>query len=494
MDETAVPPREDPTQQTKYVSRKEQLAFYLSAFFRDMSYAIMGMANYFFVDVLGLEKLQLGSLMLAQKLWDGLNDPLMGAYFDRRAYTDEKARRFFKTTAIPIAVLLALMFAPIRFSASPGVNGWLCMAFLLLCYIPFEAMHTLNGTAYMSYYNSITPNIQERSGVISRARLFSTMGSAVVSGGIPLLFGLFRPDNVYAKKLVFLFTAIAIAAVFVLYNALMYTQVKERIISPPQPQQKILGIFKGLLQNKLFFILVASNTIAGIINGGNTGMYFFTYNVGSASWQTVMGLFGLPSLLLATWLLPRLCRRLEKRDITLACCAARLLIKLANLTIGTRSKTLGLTSLNTGLQAKVFMAAVNLLQGVPDSMKGQLYWSMIADSVDYGEWRTAKRNDGTIYAMEGLLGKLVGAVGAMSTSIILDVIHFVPNAAAQAPATMRGLFVVPLVIELVSIAVSSLPFFFYNLTRKGHAQIIEELKDRSRAAEESALQKEGAAP
>jgi len=479
MHETTQTPPEDITQQTKYVSFREQMAFNFSAFFRDMSYAIMGMANYFFVDVLGLEKLQLGSLMLAQKLWDGINDPLMGAYFDRRAYTDEKARRFFKTTAVPIAALLVLLFAPFRFSADPNVNGWLCMAFLLLCYIPFEAMHTLNGTAYMSYYNSITPNIQERSGVISRARLFSTMGSAVVSGGIPLLFGLFRPDNVYAKKLVFLFTAIGIAAVFVLYNALMYTRVKERILSPPQPQQKILGIFKGLLKNKLFFLLVASNTIAGLINGGNTGMYFFTYNVGSPSWQTAMGLFGLPSLLLATWLLPKLCQRFEKRDITLACCAARFLLRLANLLIGSRSKTLRLTSLNTSLRAKIFMAAVNLLQGIPDSMKGQLYWSMIADSVDYLEWRTAKRNDGTIYAVEGLLGKLVGAVGAMSTSIILGVIHFVPNAANQSPETMRGLFVVPLAIELVSIAASSLPFFFYDLTRKGHARIMRELKERA---------------
>ncbi|MCL1952857.1 MAG: MFS transporter [Oscillospiraceae bacterium] len=481
MEETMQARPEDATQQTQYVSAKEQMAFNVSAFFRDMSYAIMGQANYFYTDVLGLEGFQLAFLQWAQKLWDGINDPIMGAYFDRRAYTDEKARRFFKTTGVPIAILLVLMFSPLRFGGEAGVNIWLRMLFILLCYIPFEAMHTINGTAYMSYYNSITPNIQERSGVISRARLFSTMGSAVVSGGIPLLFGMFSPDNVQAKTMIFLFTAIGIAAVFVLYNALMYTQVKERIISPPQPQQKILGIFRGLLQNKLFFILVASNTIAGIINGGNTGMYFFTYNVGSASWQTVMGVFGLPSLLLATWLLPGLCRRFEKRDITLACCAARLLIKLANLAIGSRSRVLGLTFLNTGLPAKVFMAAVNLLQGVPDSIKGQLYWSMIADSVDYGEWRTAKRNDGTIYAMEGLLGKLVGAVGATSTAIILNMIHFVRNAPAQAPETMRGLFVVPLVIELVSIAVSSLPFFFYDLTRKGHARIIEELKERAGA-------------
>ena len=484
MDETATLQHEDQTQQTKYVGLKEQMAFNFSAFFRDMSYAIMGQVNYFFVDVLGLQKFQLGALMLTEKLWDGINDPIMGAYFDRRAYTNEKARRFFKTTALPIAVLIVLMFFPIHFSANANVNGWLCMAFMLLCYIPFEAMHTLNGTAYMSYYNSITPNIQERSGVISRARLFSTMGSAVIGGGIPLLFGQFDPDNVQAKKMIFLFTAVGIAAVFILYNALMYTQVKERIVSPPQPPQHILSIFKGLLQNKLFFILVASNTIAGLINRGNTDMYFYTYNVGNASWQTVIGLFGLPSLLLATWLLPKLCQRFEKRDIVIACNAARLLIKLLYLLVGSQSAALNLLSLNTSLQAKVFMAAISLLFAVPDTMKGIIYWSMIADSVDYLEWKTGKRNDGTIYAMEGLLGKIVGAVGAMSTSIIIEFIHFERNAplGSQNPVAMRGLFIVPITIELISIALSTLPYIFYDLTRRSHAKIIGELKERSQAA------------
>jgi len=120
MDETAA--LQDTTQQTKYVSFKEQMAFNLSAFFRDMSYAVMGMANYFYMDVLGLEGFKLAFLQWAQKLWDGINDPIMGAYFDRRAYKDEKARRYFKTTGIPIAILLVLMFSPFRFGGGENLG------------------------------------------------------------------------------------------------------------------------------------------------------------------------------------------------------------------------------------------------------------------------------------------------------------------------------------------------------------------------------------
>jgi len=132
-----------------------------------------------------------------------------------------------------------------------------------------------------------------------------------------------------------------------------------------------------------------------------------------------------------------------------------------------------------GYQSKVFIAVQSFLSAIPASVRGMLYWSMIADSVDYLEWRTGKRNDGSIYAVEGLMGKLIGAFGATSTAIILKIIKFQRNAPAQTPATLRGLFVLPLAVGMVSTAVSSIPYFFYDLTRKGHAKIIEELKERA---------------
>jgi len=463
----------DQTQQTRYVSLREQMAFNFSAFFRDMSYAIMGQANYFFKDVLGLNNFQLGFLMLTEKIWDGMNDPIMGAYFDRRAYTDEKARRYFKTTGIPIAILLALMFAPLRFSGDPGLNSWLRVAFLLLCYIPFEAMHTINGTAYMSYYNSITPNIQERSGVISRARLFSSCGSAVVGGLIPILLSsnFISKDDVGAKTWIWMGAALFVAVCFVVYNGLMYTRVKERILSPPQPQQKVLGIFMSLLRNKMFLILILSNTIGGLVSAGNTSMYFYDYNIGDTIWLPIIGIAGFPALILASWLTPKLCERFEKRNIVLLCALARILINALFLAVG--------------YQSKIFMAVIAFLTEIPGSIKGMLYWSMIADSVDYLEYKTGKRNDGSIYAVEGLMGKIIGAFGTTSTAIILEVIKFKENALEQSPETLRGLFVLPKSIEMVSTALSVIPYFFYDLTRRGHARIIEELKERSQTAEEA---------
>jgi Na+/melibiose symporter-like transporter len=321
--------------------------------------------------------------------------------------------------------------------------------------------------------------------VIARSRLFSTFGGAAVGGGLPLFYSLFSdgPADLEGRARIFLVMTIAISAAFLIYNYLMYTKVKERIISPPQQQQSFRSIFRSLLSNKLFFLLVASVTIQGVIHRGNTDLRLFEYNIGDPGWQTIIGLAGLPALLLATWIMPILCRYFEKRNIVIVSSAVRIIIRALYLFIGTRPGMFNLTVLNTSIHAKLFMAVFGFLNEVPNTIRGQLYWSMLADSVDYQEWKTNKRNDGTIYTMEGLAGKIVGSIGAASTGIIFGFIGFEAGEETQSAVTMRGLFTVPLGIELVSIAASAIPFFFYDLKRDSHAKMIEELKQRAAAAE-----------
>ena len=459
----------DLTQETEFVPKKERFAFYLSAFFRDMSYSIMGMSNYFYTDILGLTGVRLAALEWVKRVWDGLNDPLVGAYFDKHPYTSEKARPFFKRTAVPVAALILLMFLPIRFSANEGANLWLRVGFLLLCYVPFELLHTLSGTSFMSYYNSITPNINERGGIISRSRLFSSCGTAVVGGFIPILLGFVDKDDVRSKTYVYLATAVIVAAAFLLFNYLMYTRVKERTVSPPEQTQTVWNIVRSMFENKIFLVMILSVAIGGLISAGNTGMWFYDYNLGSTIWLPIIGIAGFPALILASWLSPKLSARFEKRDLVIALGVLQILLNLLHWQVG--------------YQSKIFLAAIAFLKEIPGSLRGMLYWSMIADSVDYGEWKTGKRNDGMIYAAEGLMGKLIGAFGSTSTAIIIHYIKFVPNAPTQSPQTLEGLFAVPLVIGMISTAASLIPYFFYSLSRKKHAAMIEEIKERKEAAQ-----------
>ncbi|MCL2195196.1 MAG: MFS transporter [Oscillospiraceae bacterium] len=492
MENTVIDREEQQQQEVKHVSVREQMAFNASALLRDMSRGLfIGQLQTFWIMVMGNDALMMGPLQVLQRIWDGFTDPAVGAYFDRQTYTTEKARRFFKKTAIPLTVLLVLMFLPIRFHAQDSINVLLHMGFIMLLYLPFDPMESLNGTAFHSYYNSITPNVQERNGVIARSRMFSSLGGAAV-GGIPMIFGWFTsgPDDVAGRTRIFMIAVAVVGVAFLLYNLLMYTQVKERIVSPPQTQQqKILRIFRGLLKNRLFLILVLSNTIGGIINRGGTDVFLFEYNLGDISWHGYVGLIGgFPALLIATWLMPKLCQWFEKRDIVIGSSIARLIIRGTFLFMGTRPGMFNLTGVNTAMSARLFFTASAFLNEIPNAVRGQLYWSMLADSVDYGEWKTGKRNDGVVYTTEGLMGKLIGSVGAMSTGIILRTLGFVEQAPAQSARTMHGLFVVPMVIELISITCSTIPFFFWNVTRKQHAQVIADIAARNETVADTAAE------
>ncbi len=409
------------------------------------------------------------------RAWDGVNDPLLGAYFDRRPFSKEKARPVFKVTALPVSILLVCLFWAPRFSANPQLDYLFKCVFAVVTYCLFEAMHTINGTAFMSLYNSISADPDERTEIISVSRLFSMAGTGIVFGGIPILLGRFENDNVAAKKWIYLGCACLVSLFFLLYNFLMIRYVRERVVIPPPEKQRLLPMLKRFAQNKLLLLMIASNCIGNLINTGTIYLYFYTYNMGNPALQTVAYALTLPAFVAGSLLVPRLTRRFEKRTIMVACCLMMVAVNALYLTAGYRP-------------ALWLVAAALFLNNLPFSVKATLYWDMVADSVDYAEWRTGYRNDGMVYSIEGCAGKIIGAVGAMFTGVVISAIDFVPNALTQSVATMKGLFYIPVAVTIVTTLLSAVPYFFYDLDRHKYEKILEDLglRRQSRTAPDSA--------
>lgn len=118
---------------------------------------------------------------------------------------------------------------------------------------------------------------------------------------------------------------------------------------------------------------------------------------------------------------------------------------------------------------------VLIITNLPFSIKGTLYWNMVADSVDYAEWKTGFRNDGLVYSIEGCASKIVGAAGAMFTGVVISVIRFVPNALEQSIGTMQGLFYIPVAVTVIATLLSTIPYFFYDLDREKYTRILSDL-------------------
>jgi|AGTN01.1.fsa_nt_gi sugar (Glycoside-Pentoside-Hexuronide) transporter len=449
------------------VGGKERLAFYFAALFRDMSYALAGgFLLLFYIDVMGFAgTAALLVIPIITRLWDGINDPLLGSYFDRRAYKKEKARPIFKNTALIVAIGLILMFFAPKFSKNTRIDYILKCVYAVLTYGIFEAFHTLNGTAFMTLYNSISANPDERTRVISISRLFSMAGSGIVYGGIPVLLGLFRNDDIAAKTYIYLGAACFVAVCFVAYNFLMYRFVKERVVAPAPEKQNFWDMIKRFAKNKLLILMIIGSVLANFINYSTIQLYFYTYNMGNPALRTAMYLCSAPAFILGALLVPKLVKKFDKRKLVIACALMMAAVNAVYLFAGYKPP----------LWAVV---AVVLLTGLPENIKGILYWNMISDSVDYAEWKTGFRNDGLVYSIEGCASKIIGAVGAMFTGIVINAIDFVPNAVSQSEATMKGLFYIPQIVLIASALLTTIPYFFYDVDKKKYESILKELEER----------------
>ena len=213
--------------------------------------------------------------------------------------------------------------------------------------------------------------------------------------------------------------------------------------------------------------MIISTSLANFINLGTIQLYFFTYNMGNPALQTILVLITLPTFFLGSLMTPALVKRFNKRDLMIASSLAVAVVNLLFLLGGYKP-------------AIWVVLLVYLATNFALSVKGILYWSMVSDTVDYGEWKTHVRNDGLVYAIEGAAMKIIGAVGGMYVGIVITIINFVPNALTQTEATMRGLFYIPHITIIIVTLLSIIPILFYDLDKKKHSMILTELKERKK--------------
>lgn len=449
---------------TREVGKQERIAFYVASFFRDMSYALVGgFLMFFYIDILGFAgTAALIVIPIVTRVWDGVNDPIMGALYDRRTYGTSKAKPVFKFTSVISSVFLILLFFAPPFSSDPNIDYIGKAIFAVVTYICFETFHTLNGTAFMSLYNSISRSTDERTQILSVARIFSLAGTGAVGGLLPILLGFFRSDDIRAKTYLYLGFACFVSLSFIIYNFIMYRYVHERGITPCTEKQKFSTIFKSFGKNKPLFTLIISVCFLNIINTSTLNLYFFTYNMGSPAVQTLLYVFTVPSFLIGAYLVPILVKKFDKRTIYIcttvffAGCSGIILClgHIPNLSV---------------------LFAITLFSNIALCIRMTLYWCMIADTVDYGEWVSGHKNDGIIYSIEGCVSKVVGGIGAFAIGAIIIGINFVPNALVQTEETMKALFYIPHSVALVTSLVSCIPIFFYKISKKQQSKISDDL-------------------
>ena len=221
----------------KYVPKKEFITYSVSALGQGMIYAIMSSyISDFYLNVLRVTPIFVLLLMFLARIWDAINDPLMGMIMDAHEPKHGKMLTYIIATPIPIALLtLSLFYAP-------NISMTAKMIYASVTYVLWGMIYTMSDVPFWSLPNAMTPNPSERGSILSIARTTNGIGSAVPMA-IFMILGFVLPSltglsGLALEKTKYMSIALVASIIGNLLFVMTYFKVKERVKIPKPSKRK----------------------------------------------------------------------------------------------------------------------------------------------------------------------------------------------------------------------------------------------------------------
>ena len=421
----------------------------------------------------------LATMLLIWNIWDAVNDPLMGTIMDMffaKAKPGADKFRPWILASIPILVVGLISF----FVVPPMLGGGFAMiaaAFVLK--IVFEAGYTMMNIGMGSLLGNMAKNDSERATLASARGFGSTLGGFVGGALIPLLLGKFGMGNDGFAK-----TACIMAIPMGVLVFLHYFLTEERNKTAPgaaaektQEEKdaekfKISDIWNIITKNRAFLALVLHSIcicgVQALAQGATTYMYADVLkNISIQSLGSTLSTATMVIILVAA---PILTKKWDLVLIIRTCLIAGVVAYA-----GLLAYTLMIPTEN--LNAALFVIW-NGCAGALVQMSVQMQWGLVAESIDYNEYLTGKRNEGTIYGFFSLSRRIGSTIANSASVLIIAAIGYDAAAANagldQAAGTIMGIKLMVLGFPLIAAIGSWSCFtFIWNINKDVRAKMAD---------------------
>jgi GPH family glycoside/pentoside/hexuronide:cation symporter len=451
----------------------DRIGYMLGDFGCNMSFALItGYMFIFFTQFIGISLYHYSIVILITKIWDGINDPIIGALVDRlNPKSGSKFKPWIKWGSIALVFSSSVMF--INTSAWGDNLYWLKLVILTAGYLIWDIAYTIVNVPYGSMNATITANPVYR----SQLSTFRTIG-AMVAG---LFIGIILPQLLYKTELIdgveksifqgqsMFLIALIMGGIALVAFQLLNLLVKERVKPIEQEPQKF-NFFRSI---KTFFSYRSTLGLT-ILNLVSYIFLFSTMATAPLVYQMYFGEGRLSSLGSITQIVPililspiisLLVKKYGKKEVSYYPFYAALIVYLILLIVPISNPYvwIGLTTL-----AAIFTFFYALLG-----------WAMISDSIDDLELKTGRREEGTIYAMVSLIRKI--SQGVQAALIPFLIATFIPGLVMDEPATWTveyGLQIknLSIILPIIGCVITILTFaFIYDLDKKRVQEIEQQL-------------------
>lgn len=413
---------------------------------------------YYYTDVLGLSATLAGLIIMVALVWDGVSDPLMGVVANRTRSRFGRYRPYLLYGALPLCVSFVAMFVP------TGLSGGALALYALAAHLVFRTMYTVVGIPYISLSAGMTRDSQERSHIAGARMLFAMACGLTLSALTLPLSGLFGGGQIGFFWLSVVYAAVA----FVIFNV-CFVATRETTDND-QKNPSIREMMGMLAVNRPLQLLLGATVFAsvGSTMAGKTLLYYLKYDVGleSALTPALVIATGCAALSIPFWLF--VTARRSKRVVWL-----------------TGAAIAAVNSVIFYLLAPRIGPALWMVVGLGGFANGAFYltfWSMVPDTVEYGEWKTGIRAEGAIYGLVSLTQKVALGLGVGLLGVLLDAFGYRPNT-VQSPHTLEGIrILLTLVPAALTFVVASL-IWFYPITHMLHHRLVRAIEWRRRPSD-----------
>ena len=495
----------------KHASTKEIIAFSLIPFGLLTIQTLIGTAlNLYLTDVLGLTLAMTSIVLSGTKVWDAINDPMMGAIVDRTRTKKGKCRPYLLWMVVPACLATAFLFFPVNF----GQKGNFIYAFI--AYIVYFTFYTALDIPYQGLNTLVFPEDKVRVKAVSVSNIVGSIGTILPSILFFTIAGLWGSSPEQQKQGYF-WSAVIFSVMAGIPIAISYFGIKEKIYIPPKKTNYFKGL-KIVFSDSKMRVLTVCAFFTGIVNIGAMFLpYFAKWNcigvlpidqicgwikdtIGLDIQLTSEGLL-IPllqigsgiSYMLSMAIIPPLLKKMDKKTLWIWMSLLGAVADIATFIVG-----IWIVPYNT-VAGAITYTVLRFFTNFPVGMSLVLLIAMFSDTVDDIEMKSGERLEGTVFSFRSLVNKIsiaifnvvmlniVGAVGYEASKMTTLTENYVkplitsPTVASVVDGVnyttvLNVIFFMLTALGAIGLIGQAIPMFFYKFDEKAQEGKLAEFR------------------
>ena len=415
----------------------------------------------FCTNVLGISAGWMGTLFLVARLWDAINDPIMGSFPDRWMIgkSGDKFKPWIKIFMLPLALSGVLCFFNVP------LEGIALHAYVAFAYVLYGMSYTGTSMPFGAMASVVSDDPIQRS-KLSRARSIGGTIVGIVGLSIVPVVCFDKQSNILPERftlIAVIFGVLSIISYFVLLN---FTQERIRQNSEKAEKFNYGKVLKATVHNRpLIGVMVATLGSMLFITGSNqVRSYIFKEYYARTDVMSIISLATIPILVICFPLVPKLVAKFGKKATLMAAIVSSTIFSVIPVVMEIKN-------------VYVYSALV-VLGTIGQTVFTMLIWALVTDCLDYSEWKFNERSDGSMYSLYTFSRKIGSTIASTGVSFGLAAIGFVSGSnVVQTAEVVNGIYFLVNIIPVVTCALELIGVgLIFNLNKETTEQMYAELK------------------